>query len=150
MKRCREIRAVDRFSRLLGVVEAVDYGGFDAGEAEIVTLSLVERGAEAIAGRVALFGKLLEVRSAGIREAKHACDLVKRLARCVVPRTPDQAVAVIVLHEYDVAVPTGRHEAGKRRLEFWVAQIVCRDVGGDVVHAQKRQSGRVGKTLCVA
>ena len=86
MKRRRKIRALDLLARLFGIVQAIDHGGLDAGEAEVKPFPLVKSRVEPVAVRVSLQRKLLKIWSAGIGQAKYTGNLVKRLACRVIPR----------------------------------------------------------------
>ena len=87
----------------------------------------------------------IQRRAAGIRHAKHACNLVKALPRRVVPRGAEDSKVRVAPHVDDQRVPARDDEADKGRLQIRVREVICRDVAPDVVHRHQRKAHGVSR-----
>ena len=131
------------------LVDRVQEGGLQAGEAEVVlTVRMGMRQLQRLV--VALVGQPVQPRAAGIGQVQHAGRLVEGLARRVVLGAADQAVDAVVLHREQVAVPTADRQAQEGRLQLRKGQVVGADVPLDVVHRHQGLSAGKGQALHVA
>ena len=122
--RGRKIGDVDGLALLLGIMQNVDDGGLEAGEAEIERGAVYGRARELERFVVAGLSEFIHGDAAGIGHAHGARSLIERFARGIVTRFSEDAELCVVRHFDDVRVTAGDDKAQERRLEFRVRDVV--------------------------
>ena len=125
--------------------------GLQAAEAEVEPAWLVGRRRSACVMRIcgksnarsfAGARRAIDRRPAGIPEAEQLGHLVVRLARRIVPRAAQRAVAPWLGHDVEARVPARDDEHDGRQRQRAVVEEQRLDVAGEVVHRHQRHAAR--------
>ena len=119
-----KIGDIDGLALLFGIMQNVDDGGLEAGEAEIERGAVYGRARELERFVVAGLSEFIHGDAAGIGHAHGARGLIERFACGIVTRFSEDAEFCVVRHFDDVRVAAGDDKAQERRLEFRVRDVV--------------------------
>ena len=137
-ERSCQIVFVDLLAFLLRIMRQIDDRRLEARERKVKRRILDMRIRQFISFGVALLCELVDFRPARITYAQNTRDLVKCLARRVVPRAAEDFKIRIIAHHHDLTVSARCNQRQERRLEFGIRQIGRCDMPADVMHRDKR------------
>ncbi len=95
---------------------------------------------------VSLKREFFEVRPSGVRKPQRAGDLVERFPAAS-SRVQRAGGMFRPVRRRRLAMPAGDDQAGKRRFQFGIGQIVRGNVRRNMVHAKKRKPCGVASLL---
>ena len=139
----RHIGAVDLNSLHLAAVQIIQYGRFQATEAEVVGRIFEFRAWKRDGLRVALFGNLINLRTARITQANGAGHFVEGFACRVVAGPSENLVFSIIPYHHQMGVTAGYHQTHKGRFQIRIFDIIGGNVAFDMVYAHQRQLFRI-------
>ena len=129
-------------------VEVVEDSRFHTAETEIIAGTRNLSAGKDNGMRVSLPGGLVDLGAAGVSQADLTGNLVKGFA-CSVILCPSQDLVYAVVTDQDQVGMSARYDqAGKRRLQRRIRNIVGADMALDVVHPDQGDPGRKAQSLC--
>ena len=140
-----QIRNRKRLSFLRRIMDQVNHGRFQARKAEIQRRAVHTRTREPERFRIAVLRHLIQMYAARIRHPHRAGCFVERLPGGIVAGTAENTQLCIILHLDNMGMAAGYDEAQKRRFQFWIGDVICRDVGSQMVYRDKGKSRRKGE-----
>ena len=132
----------------LTAVQVIQHCGFQATERKIIRCIFHKCTWEMNCLFIALFGKLVNLRSARISKSDCTCDLVKCLARCIISCPSYNLKRRIVLHIDQMGMSTGSYHAHKWRFQIRMLNIIRRNVSLDMMHTNQRFLLCISNRLC--
>ena len=93
---------------------------------------------------------MAQLRPAGIRQPQHTRALIKRLARRVIHRLPQQGILPVILHADQVAVSPAGNQTYERRGQRGCAHKIGTYMPFDMVNRHQRQARSVAEALHAA
>ena len=147
LERGRHVGAVNLNAFHLASVQIIQHGRFQAAEAEVVGGILEFRTRKRNGLRIALFGNLINLRTARIAQANGAGHFIKGLSGRVVTGPSQNLVFSIIPHNDQMGMSAGYHQAHKGRLQIKIFDIIGGNVAFNVVYAHQGQLFRVADSL---